>query len=60
LDNLGGQTNGTPGVPDVLLTSQYDADGNRIGLSASINSTADFQNRRCGRPRKHKASDANA
>ena len=41
-DNLGGT--GTPNVPDVLLTSTYDADGNRTSLSAQIGSakTPDF------------------
>lgn len=36
--------NGTPGVPDVALTSSYDADGDRTQLAATIGSTADFVN----------------
>jgi len=35
---------GTPGVPDVLLSSSYDASGNRSSLSATIAGTADFLN----------------
>jgi RHS repeat-associated protein len=35
---------GTPGVPDVVLASQYDAAGNRASLSATIGGTADFLN----------------
>ena len=35
---------GTPGVPDVLLTSQYDTAGNRASLAATIAGTADFLN----------------
>ena len=36
--------NGTPTVPDVVLSSQYDSNGNRTQLSASIAGTADFLN----------------
>ena len=36
--------NGTPNVPDVVLSSQYDANSNRTSLSATIAGTADFQN----------------
>ncbi|OYV83355.1 MAG: hypothetical protein B7Z73_16075, partial [Planctomycetia bacterium 21-64-5] len=35
---------GTPGVPDVLLSSQYDVAGNRSSLSATIAGTQDFLN----------------
>ena len=35
---------GTPGVPDVLLSSQYDAAGNRSSLSATIAGMPDFLN----------------
>ncbi len=35
---------GTPGVPDVLLTSTLDAAGERTSLAATINGTADFLN----------------
>ena len=35
---------GTPNVPNVVLTSQYDANGNRTQLAATIAGTADFQN----------------
>ena len=41
-NNASGYT--TPSVPDVLLNSTYDADGNRTRLSAAIGSTADFVN----------------
>jgi RHS repeat-associated protein len=34
----------TPGVPDVVLSSTYDADGNRKSLSATVGGTADFVN----------------
>lgn len=49
VDNLGSGisgTTGTPNVPDVVLTSTYDADGNRTSLSATIgaSNTADFVN----------------
>ena len=47
VDNNGsgpGGTTGTPGVPDVVLSSSYDADGNRTQLSATIGGTADFVN----------------
>ena len=46
VDNMGGETNGTSGVPDVVLSYGYDADGNEIASSAAIGSTptADFQN----------------
>ncbi len=37
-------TTGTPGVPDVQLSSTYDADGNRTQLSATIGGTDDFVN----------------
>jgi RHS repeat-associated protein len=47
-NSLGQQTSvdnaGTPGVPEVLLSSGYDAVGNRTSLSATIGSTADFVN----------------
>ena len=36
--------NGTPNVPDVVLSDQYDANSNRTQLSATIAGTADFQN----------------
>ncbi|HEX7378019.1 MAG TPA: hypothetical protein VF278_12940 [Pirellulales bacterium] len=35
---------GTPGVPDVVLASQYDPAGNRSSLSATIGGTKDFLN----------------
>jgi hypothetical protein len=35
---------GTPGMPDVVLSSGYDAAGNRSSLSATIAGTADFLN----------------
>ena len=35
---------GTAGVPDVVLTSAYDAAGNRTSLSAEIDTTDDFLN----------------
>ena len=31
-------------MPDVVLSSSYDADGNRTSLSATIATTADFVN----------------
>jgi len=37
------ENNGTPNVPDVVLSDQYDANGNRTQLSATIAGTADFQ-----------------
>ena len=47
-DNLGRvltvDNDGTPGVPNVILTSAYDANGNRTSLSAEIDSTGDFLN----------------
>ena len=47
-DNLGRvltvDNNGTSGVPRVILTSGYDAAGNRSSLSASVAGTADFLN----------------
>ncbi len=47
-DNLGRVTSidntGTPGVPDVVLASQYDAMNNRTQLAATIAGTADFLN----------------
>jgi len=47
-DNLGRvltvDNNGTSGVPRVILTSSYDAAGNRSSLSASVAGTADFLN----------------
>jgi YD repeat-containing protein len=47
-DNLGrvltADNDGTPGVPDVVLTSAYDAAGNRTSLAATIDSTDDFLN----------------
>jgi len=36
--------NGTPNVPDVVLTSQYDNNSNRTSLSATIAGAVDFQN----------------
>jgi len=36
--------NGTPNVPNVVPTSQYDNNSNRTSLSATIAGTADFQN----------------
>jgi RHS repeat-associated protein len=44
VDNNGGETGGTAGVPDVVLNSTYDANGNRLSLSATIAGTADFKN----------------
>ncbi len=45
-DNLGRvltvDNNGTSGVPRVILTSGYDAAGNRSSLSASVAGTADL------------------
>lgn len=47
-DNLGRMltvdNDGTSGVPDVVLTSAYDANGNRTSLSAEIDTTDDFLN----------------
>ncbi|MHB8974460.1 MAG: RHS repeat-associated core domain-containing protein [Pirellulaceae bacterium] len=47
-DNLGRvvtvDNNGTSGVPRVVLTSVYDAAGNRGSLSATVAGTADFLN----------------
>jgi YD repeat-containing protein len=47
-DNLGrvltADNDGTLGVPDVVLTSAYDAAGNRTSLSAEIDGTDDFLN----------------
>jgi len=47
-DQLGRRTSvdnlGTPGVPNVVLTSDFDAVGNRTSLSATIDGTADFLN----------------
>jgi len=47
-DDLGRVTsvdnNGTPGVPDVVLASQYDAINDRTQLAATIAGTADFVN----------------
>jgi RHS repeat-associated protein len=47
-NSLGQQTSvdnaGTPGVPEALLSSGYDAAGNRTSLSATIGGTADFAN----------------
>ena len=47
-DNLGRvvtvDNNGTSGVPRVILTSAYDAAGNRGSLTASVAGTADFLN----------------
>ncbi len=37
-------TSGTAGVPDVVLSSTYDALGDRTALNSTIASTADFQN----------------
>src|SRR6185437_1038125 len=36
--------NGTPNVPHVVLSSQYDANSNRTSLAATIAGTADFLN----------------
>jgi RHS repeat-associated protein len=36
VDNNGGLTGGTPGVPRVVLISQYDLNGNRTALGAAI------------------------
>lgn len=44
VDNLGGESGGTAGVPDVVLASSYDALGNRTSLDATIGGTNDFQN----------------
>ncbi len=47
VDNNGsgpGGATGTPGVPDVVLTSGYDPAGNRTSLSATIGGRADFVN----------------
>jgi hypothetical protein len=35
---------GTPGVPDVVLSSGYDPAGNRKSLAATIGGTKDFLN----------------
>jgi RHS repeat-associated protein len=35
---------GTPGAPHVVLTSQYDTQGDRTSLAATLNGTADFIN----------------
>lgn len=47
-DNLGRllsvDNDGTGGVPRVILSSAYDAEGNRTSLSATIDSTDDFSN----------------
>ena len=47
-NSLGQQTSvdnaGTPGAPEALLSSGYDAAGNRTWLSATIGGTADFVN----------------
>lgn len=47
-DNLGRATSisnsGTPSVPTVVLSNTFDAASRRTGLSATINSTADFAN----------------
>ncbi len=47
-DNLGRllsvDNDGTGGVPRVILSSAYDAKGNRTALSATIDSTDDFSN----------------
>ena len=47
-DNLGRVTTvdnaGTTGSPNVVLTNTFDAAGNRIGVSATIDGTADFKN----------------
>ncbi len=44
VDNNAAGMTGTPGVPDVVLASTYDAAGNRLSLSATIGGTADFVN----------------
>ncbi len=50
VDNNGGSTSGTPGVPDVQLNSQYDLNGNRTALTAKVDALGgsglvdDFQN----------------
>ena len=47
-DNLGRvltvDNDDTPDVPRVVLTNAYDAAGNRTSLSATVDSTNDFQN----------------
>jgi len=47
-DNLGRVTSldnsGTPNMPDVVLSSQYDAMGDRTQLTATVAGTADFLN----------------
>jgi hypothetical protein len=46
VDNHGGETGGTAGVPRVVLNAGFDLNGNRTALNASIGSgsgTADFQ-----------------
>ena len=37
VDNNGGSTSGTAGVPDVVLSAQYDLNGNRTALTAQVN-----------------------
>jgi RHS repeat-associated protein len=44
VDNNGSQNGGTLGVPDVALNAQYDLNGNRTALSATVGGTADFKN----------------
>ncbi len=48
VDNNGGSTSGTAGVPDVVLKAKYDLNGNRTALNAQVNVGAglkdDFQN----------------
>jgi hypothetical protein len=36
VDNNGGSTSGTAGVPDVVLNAQYDLNGNRTALTAQV------------------------
>ena len=43
-DALTADNNGTPGVPDVILTSVYDSMGDRTSLSAAIAGVQDFAN----------------
>jgi RHS repeat-associated protein len=48
VDNNGGSTSGTAGVPDVKLSSSYDLNGNRTALTAKVDVGSglkdDFQN----------------
>ncbi len=50
VDNNGGSTSGTPGVPDVQLNAKYDLNGNRTVLNSQVDALGgaglkdDFQN----------------